>query len=126
MKAGLAISPQTPSASITDAAFAQADMILVMTVHPGKGGQKFMPECLQKVEELRERFGWDKDIEVDGGIGPGNICQCAKAGELVPASRCEARGEADQSVRIKRYRGRNVRLFGAVAGGRDRAVAQGC
>jgi ribulose-phosphate 3-epimerase len=80
MRAGLAISPQTPSTAITQQAWDAADMILVMTVHPGKGGQKFMPECLEKVKELRERYGWDKDVEVDGGIGPGNICQCAKAG----------------------------------------------
>ncbi|KAI5452091.1 RIBULOSE-phosphate 3-epimerase [Naganishia albida] len=83
MLAGLAISPQTPASRITDAAFAAADMILVMTVHPGKGGQKFMPECLEKVKELRARFGWDKDVQVDGGVGPGNICQCAQAGSNV-------------------------------------------
>lgn len=86
MLAGLAISPQTPASRITDAAFAAADMILVMTVHPGKGGQKFMPECLEKVKELRARFGWDKDVQVDGGVGPGNICQCAQAGTLHPLS----------------------------------------
>jgi ribulose-phosphate 3-epimerase len=80
MRAGLAISPQTPASKITDEAFAAADMILVMTVHPGKGGQKFMPECLEKVKQLRERFGWEKDVQVDGGVGPGNICQCAQAG----------------------------------------------
>lgn len=80
MLAGLAISPQTPASAITPEAYAAADMILVMTVHPGKGGQKFMPECLEKVKELRERFGWDKDVQVDGGVGPGNICQCAQAG----------------------------------------------
>ncbi|KAJ9096091.1 hypothetical protein QFC19_007317 [Naganishia cerealis] len=83
MRAGLAISPQTPSSAITQTAWDAADMILVMTVHPGKGGQKFMPECLDKVKELREKYGWDKDVEVDGGIGPGNICQCAKAGSNV-------------------------------------------
>lgn len=51
-----------------------------MTVHPGKGGQKFMPECLEKVKDLRTRFP-GKNIQVDGGVGTGNACQCAQAGE---------------------------------------------
>jgi ribulose-phosphate 3-epimerase len=83
MLAGLAISPQTPASAITDEAYHAADMILVMTVHPGAGGQKFMPECLEKARELRRRFnGVEKHIQVDGGVGPGNICDCAKAGKL--------------------------------------------
>jgi ribulose-phosphate 3-epimerase len=59
-----------------------ADLLLVMTVHPGKGGQKFMPECLEKVKALREKYGNKVDIQVDGGVGSGNVCDCAKAGEL--------------------------------------------
>lgn len=82
MLAGLAISPQTPSTAITDEMFHAADMILIMTVHPGAGGQKFMPECIEKARELRKRFnGVEKHIQVDGGVGPGNVCDCAKAGE---------------------------------------------
>lgn len=80
MKAGLAISPQTDASAVTDDMGNAADLILVMTVHPGRGGQKFMPECLSKVEELRRRFP-SKDIQVDGGVGAGNACQCAKAGK---------------------------------------------
>lgn len=84
MLAGLAISPQTPASAITDEAFHAADMILVMTVHPGAGGQKFMSECLEKVKELRQRFPEvKKHIQVDGGVGPGNVCECAKAGECM-------------------------------------------
>jgi ribulose-phosphate 3-epimerase len=49
MKAGVAISPATPSTAITDAIAEKADMLLVMTVVPGKGGQKFMAECVPKV-----------------------------------------------------------------------------
>lgn len=80
MKAGLAISPQTPASSVTNQMGNAADLLLVMTVHPGRGGQKFMPECLKKVEELRQRFP-GKNIQVDGGVGAGNACQCAKAGQ---------------------------------------------
>jgi len=49
MKCGVAISPQTPSTAITDQIGEKADMLLVMTVHPGAGGQKFMEECVPKV-----------------------------------------------------------------------------
>lgn len=48
----MAISPQTPSTAITDAIGQKADMLLVMTVHPGRGGQKFMEECVPKVSAL--------------------------------------------------------------------------
>jgi ribulose-phosphate 3-epimerase len=40
-----------------------------------------MPECLEKVADLRARYGDKVDIQVDGGVGAGNICDCAKAGE---------------------------------------------
>ena len=80
MKAGVAISPDTPSSAVTDAIADAADMLLVMTVYPGRGGQKFLARCVPKVAELRARFP-DKDIEVDGGVGPSTIDVCADAGE---------------------------------------------
>jgi len=82
MKAGVAISPDTPSSAITDEIAAAADMLLVMTVYPGRGGQKFLDRCVPKVSELRARFP-DKDIEVDGGVGPKTIDVCADAGSNV-------------------------------------------
>ncbi|KAJ8702473.1 RIBULOSE-phosphate 3-epimerase, variant 2 [Pleurotus ostreatus] len=82
MKAGVAISPDTPSAAVADDVAAAADMLLVMTVYPGRGGQKFLDRCLPKVTELRARFP-DKDIEVDGGVGPATIDACADAGSNV-------------------------------------------
>jgi ribulose-phosphate 3-epimerase len=57
-------------------------MVLVMTVHPGFGGQKFMASELPKVTELRKRYP-DLNIEVDGGLGPGTIDQAAEAGANV-------------------------------------------
>lgn len=79
MKAGVAISPDTPSTAITNEVGAAADMLLVMTVYPGRGGQKFIESCVPKVAELRERFP-EKDIEVDGGVGPATVGMCADAG----------------------------------------------
>ncbi|KAI6047879.1 ribulose-5-phosphate 3-epimerase [Pisolithus marmoratus] len=79
MKAGVAISPDTPSAAITDEIGAAADMLLVMTVYPGRGGQKFLDRCVPKIAELRARFP-TKDIEVDGGISPKTVQSCAEAG----------------------------------------------
>jgi len=82
MKAGVAISPDTPSTAITQEIGDKADMLLVMTVYPGRGGQKFLERCVPKVAELRMRFP-DKDIEVDGGVGPKTIDLCAEAGSNV-------------------------------------------
>jgi len=82
MKAGVAISPDTPSTAITDQVAEAADMLLVMTVYPGRGGQKFLERCVPKVAELRARFP-DKDIEVDGGVGPKTVDVCADAGSNV-------------------------------------------
>ncbi|KAJ7900236.1 ribulose-5-phosphate 3-epimerase [Mycena olivaceomarginata] len=82
MKVGVAISPDTPSTAITDEIANAADMLLVMTVYPGRGGQKFLERCVPKVAELRARFP-DKDIEVDGGVGPNTIGACAHAGSNV-------------------------------------------
>ncbi|GAA5971034.1 hypothetical protein JCM8115_006126 [Rhodotorula mucilaginosa] len=82
MRSAVAISPSTPSSAISDSLGQKVDMLLVMTVVPGKGGQKFMPECVVKVAELRKRFP-DKDIQVDGGVGPGTVGCCARAGSNV-------------------------------------------
>ncbi|TFL06726.1 ribulose-5-phosphate 3-epimerase [Pterulicium gracile] len=82
MKVGVAISPDTPSTAVTDEIANAADMLLVMTVYPGRGGQKFLERCVPKVAELRARFP-EKDIEVDGGVGPKTIGVCAEAGSNV-------------------------------------------
>jgi ribulose-phosphate 3-epimerase len=57
-------------------------MVLIMTVEPGFGGQKFMASELPKVQALRKRYP-DLNIEVDGGLGPGTIDQAADAGANV-------------------------------------------
>ena len=67
--AGICLNPETPVEAIEKVA-PLCDMVLVMTVRPGFGGQKFMPEAAQKVVKVREIVGPDIRIEVDGGIDP--------------------------------------------------------
>ncbi|MHC4110289.1 MAG: ribulose-phosphate 3-epimerase [Planctomycetota bacterium] len=67
--AGICLNPETPVEAIEKIA-PHCDLVLVMTVHPGFGGQKFMPEAAQKVTKVREIVGPDIRIEVDGGIDP--------------------------------------------------------
>lgn len=78
MKVGLAIKPGTDLEAVVKY-IPIADMILIMTVEPGFGGQKFMENQMPKVKWLRENYP-SLDIEVDGGVGPETIHQCAKAG----------------------------------------------
>ena len=82
MRAAVAINPGTPASEISDELGNAVDMILVMTVWPGAGGQKFMKECMPKVAELRARFP-EQNVEVDGGVGPKTIDRCADAGANV-------------------------------------------
>lgn len=76
MKVGLAIKPGTDLEELVKY-IPIADMILIMTVEPGFGGQKFMSNQMPKVKWLRENYP-TLDIEVDGGVGPETIDQCAK------------------------------------------------
>ena len=75
IKAAISVKPNTP----IEEAFpylAELDMVLIMTVEPGFGGQKLIPETLQKIKALKEycdKNNYNIDIEVDGGIGPDNI-----------------------------------------------------
>ena len=81
-RAGIAVKPGTDLSEISDA-LPFVDMILVMTVEPGFGGQAFMADMLPKIRQAR-RLADSSDVDiwvqVDGGIGPGTIEQCAAAG----------------------------------------------
>lgn len=84
-KVGITIKPATPAEAV-EPYLGLVDMVLVMTVEPGFGGQKLIPECLDKVKFIR-RMAEDKglaiDIEVDGGIVPENVQQALDAGANV-------------------------------------------
>jgi ribulose-phosphate 3-epimerase len=82
------------------------DMVLVMSVFPGFGGQRFMPEVLPKVEALRGRLGFHGEIEMDGGIGPETIAACAAAGTNVFVAGTAVFGAPDVTARINELRKR--------------------
>ncbi len=84
-RAGVAISPDTPVETVTDL-LDLVDMVLVMTVHPGFGGQDLIPETLLKVRHVREKIAQTArpvDIEVDGGIHSNNIAEVIQYGANV-------------------------------------------
>lgn len=85
MKTGLSISPDTPVEVLREF-LGEVDMFLIMTVHPGFGGQKLIPETLDKVRKLRgmlKERGLETDIQVDGGIYASNIKDALDAGANV-------------------------------------------
>lgn len=85
VKAGLAFCPET-SESMVIHYLDKCDMVLLMTVHPGHGGQAFMPEVLEKIQFTRDvcnKLNIPMDIQVDGGIDPVTTRQCADAGANV-------------------------------------------
>eukprot|EP00638_Chattonella_subsalsa_P015057 CAMPEP_0117852116 /NCGR_PEP_ID=MMETSP0949-20121206/22870_1 /TAXON_ID=44440 /ORGANISM="Chattonella subsalsa, Strain CCMP2191" /LENGTH=274 /DNA_ID=CAMNT_0005700197 /DNA_START=99 /DNA_END=923 /DNA_ORIENTATION=+ len=78
MKVGISLKPGTPVEDVLPYV-ADLDLVLIMTVEPGFGGQSFMEDMMAKVVELRQKFP-SLDIEVDGGLGPSTIDAAAKAG----------------------------------------------
>ena len=78
LDAGIAINPGTPS-EVLDAVIGDLDMVLVMTVNPGWGGQKFIASTLEKIARVRALRPY-MDIQVDGGIDPSTIGQVIEAG----------------------------------------------
>lgn len=82
VKAGITIKPKTDVSAIMPY-LSDVDLVLVMTVEPGFGGQKLMPECLSKITELkniRDEKGYSYEIEVDGGVGVKNIHEVMESG----------------------------------------------
>lgn len=83
VKAAVALNPATPL-SVLDYVLEDLDMVLIMSVNPGFGGQKFIQSSLRKISELRriaeERGLHDLDIEVDGGVTLDNLCEVKEAG----------------------------------------------
>lgn len=105
-KVGLAVKPRTPAAVLYPF-IERLDLVLVMTVEPGFGGQSFMPDQLPKIKELRheiDRRGLDCELEVDGGVDPVTAKLCKAAGANVLVAGSAVFGKADRAAQIAAIR----------------------
>ena len=106
-KAGVALNPATHESAL-EHVLDIADLIMVMTVNPGFGGQSFLDSQLPKIERLRrmiERSGRDIALEVDGGVTPVTAARCLDAGADVLVAGTAVFGETDYGVAIAAIRG---------------------
>lgn len=106
IKPSISIKPGTDT-SVLEPLLPETDMVLVMSVEPGFGGQKFMPETLEHVRDLvryRKENGYNYDIEIDGGINCGNVAQAVEAGVNVVVAGSAIFGTDDISEAIKAFR----------------------
>ena len=102
LKAGVALNPATPVRSL-ECILGQLDMVLIMTVNPGFGGQKFIP--YNKVRELRNMLneqGLKTDIQVDGGVNAGNVREIIEAGANIFVAGSAVFGR-DPSARTREF-----------------------
>ncbi|MGZ5584633.1 MAG: ribulose-phosphate 3-epimerase [Usitatibacter sp.] len=105
-KAGLVFNPATPLAHL-DHVMDKVDLVLIMSVNPGFGGQSFIASALPKIAEARERIaasGRDIWLEVDGGIKADNIASVARAGADTFVAGSAVFGEKDRAAALKRLR----------------------
>lgn len=102
-KVGITIKPGTPAKTV-EPYLELVDMVLVMTVEPGFGGQKLIPECLDKVRKIRKVIadrGLNVDIEVDGGINDENVESALEAGaNVIVAGSAVFKNDIAENVRI--------------------------
>jgi ribulose-phosphate 3-epimerase len=105
-KAGLVLNPATPL-HVLDHVMDRLDLILLMSVNPGFGGQSFIPETLRKLQLVRERIdasGRDIWLEVDGGVKADNIAEIARAGADTFVAGSAIFGAPDYRAMIARMR----------------------
>ena len=107
-KAGLVFNPATPL-SYLDHTLASLDLVLLMSVNPGFGGQQFIAAVLPKIAEARRRIqesGREVWLEVDGGVKPDNIAQIARAGADTFVAGSAVFGSSDYAATIRDLRAR--------------------
>ncbi len=107
-RAGVAINPSTP-VILLEEILPIVDYILVMTVNPGFGGQKFIPSTLKKIEHLKKTLvsrGYRIPIEVDGGIGPDNLNEILSAGaDIIVAGSAVFSAEKEAAEVVREMKG---------------------
>ena len=106
-KAGVSINPATPVGTL-DVILEDIDLVLLMTVNPGFGGQSFIPSGLDKIKAMRQeidRRGLRVELEVDGGVKPDNIATIAAAGADVFVAGSAVFNTSDYAATISELRG---------------------
>jgi ribulose-phosphate 3-epimerase len=107
IKAGVVLNPATPVEAIQHIV-ADIDMVLLMSVNPGFGGQKFIPEVLpkiRKVKEMGDSIGKELEIEIDGGVNPETAKLCMEAGANVLVAGSAIYNQEDYAAAISLLRG---------------------
>jgi ribulose-phosphate 3-epimerase len=105
-RAGMALNPATAIEPYEDL-LAELDMVLVMTVEPGFGGQRFLDMCLPKIARTRaliDRHGLDLWVQVDGGVSTETIERCVQAGADVFVAGSAVFGADDPDAMVERLR----------------------
>jgi ribulose-phosphate 3-epimerase len=105
-RAGVVLNPHTPESAL-DYVLDDVDLILVMSVNPGFGGQSFLPSVLPKLAALRKKIdarGLSIDLEVDGGIAPGTARRVVEAGARVLVAGNAVFGKPDRAKAISELR----------------------
>lgn len=105
IKAGVALNPATPAETL-DCVLADLDMVLVMSVNPGFGGQKFIPSALDKIRQLdrtRKERGLSFLIEIDGGASLANCKEIAGAGTDIIVAGSAVFGAPDVPARVRDF-----------------------
>ena len=103
VKAGVSLNPATPL-KVLDYVLEDLDMVLLMSVNPGFGGQKFISQTLRKAEQLdriRRERNLHFEIEIDGGVGPGNIQEISEAGVDIFVAGSAVFGAEDVNARVR-------------------------
>jgi len=105
-KAGVSLNPSTPESAI-EYVLDKLDLILVMSVNPGFGGQSFIASQLDKIAKLKAMIGNRPiELEVDGGINPETAAKCAAAGATVLVAGTAVFGTSDYAGNISKLRGK--------------------
>jgi ribulose-phosphate 3-epimerase len=106
-KAGVVLNPATPLESL-DFILEEVDLVMLMSVNPGFGGQSFIPSTLRKIDRLKKRIdeqGLSVGIEIDGGISPATIADVAEAGANIFVAGSAIYGQTDYRAVIAQMRG---------------------
>lgn len=103
VKCGLVVNADQPF-SVAEPYLGEIDLLLIMTVQAGFGGQSFKADCLEKVRrgaELKAANGWTYDIEIDGGVSASNIADCKAAGATVVVAGSSVFKAANPTAAVK-------------------------